>query len=100
MTTATDTTSEPDTKSAGTKLLMLLKSVVFIIRFPIRYTTKKTSLRLIAAERSNYLISTSAQQQQPAVPQPIITATAIIIMLIMLLKNLFIFSSFHFQNAF
>ena len=41
MTAATDTTSEPDTKSAGTKLLMLLKSVVFIIRFPIRYTTKK-----------------------------------------------------------
>ena len=28
--TDTDTTTEPDTESAGTKLMLLLKSVVFI----------------------------------------------------------------------
>ncbi len=33
MTAATDTTTEPDTESAGTKLMLLLKSVVFIFVF-------------------------------------------------------------------
>ncbi len=56
--TDTDTTTEPDTESAGTKS-MLLKSVVFISIFCFLFfvisnqTIKKNSHWLITTERSN-----------------------------------------------
>ena len=64
-----DTTKEPDTTSAGTKLTLLLKSIVSIFLFSIsvtpNQTIKKTSHWLITIERSNYLISTLNNNNQP-----------------------------------
>ena len=44
MTAATDTTTEPATESAGAKLMMLLKSVVFIsvtVPFPVKKSDRR-----------------------------------------------------------
>ena len=61
MTTATDTTREPDTKSAGTKLLMLLKSVVFIsvtVPFPVKKSDRR---RRIAVNLTPYACAGSVE---------------------------------------
>lgn len=48
MTAATDTTTEPATESAGTKLMLLLKSVVFIFLFSISVIPNQTIKKPLA----------------------------------------------------
>ena len=51
-----DTTIEPDTESAGTLQMFLLKVVVFIFFDPVKNCAikRKTSLRLITTERLEF----------------------------------------------
>ena len=74
----------PDTASAGKQQKSFSNIVISIFS-----SIKKPLTRLTAGERSWNFVS-DPTQQQPAVPQPIITAAALI-MLIMLLKKFFIF---------
>ena len=56
MAAAMDTTIEPDTESAGTLQMFLLKVVVFIFFDPVKNCAikRKTSLRLITTERLEF----------------------------------------------
>ena len=94
MAMAMDMTKEPDTRSAG-MLQKLFSNIIVFIFFLLNYDKQKTSPQLITAERFDfYFLYRFSQQQQPAVPQPIIMVAIIIITLLMLLKNCFILSSF------